>query len=283
MKRALTFGLYIVVAFVGATDLQAWGPVGHQVVVRIALSQMTPDAKALVRSILGSEDPVEASTWADRVRGDRPETYNWHFVDIPYESERYDAARDCHDSGAGDCVIAAIARERREILDRNLTPEARADSLRFLLHFVGDMHQPLHSIDNHDRGGNDVNVKVDGYTPPPDRRFPPNLHGVWDSLIIEQQGLDSEAYANQLIARLATEPLHDADTIDLVAWALEAHDVAVHDAYAFPGFWPTGPAADPVVLDRTYQRIGQAAIDRQLMRAGVRLARILNEAARQAR
>jgi hypothetical protein len=270
----------IVIALLGAADLHAWGPAGHEVVVRIALSRMTPEAKAFVLDMLGGEDPVAASNWADQIRRDRPETYNWHFVNIPYGAERYDAARDCRETPAGDCVIAEIARARRVLRDSSRSPAARAESLRFLLHFVGDLHQPLHSIDHDDRGGNDVIVQIDGYTPPSDRPMPPNLHAAWDTILIDARGLDSETYARQLVGRLATEPTVDDGTIDVVAWALEAHDEGVRYAYAFPGFRPEAPAREPVVLDRTYQRAAQAVIDRQLMRAGVRLARILNEAAK---
>lgn len=282
MKRARTLLLYTLVALFGAPDLHAWGPVGHQVVVRIALSQMTPEAQALVRDLLADEDPVEASNWADRVRSDRPNTYNWHFVDVPYGEHAYEPARDCRQTDSGDCVIAAIARERNDVVDRRLPGAARADALRFLLHFVGDLHQPLHAIDNHDRGGNDVLVAVDGYTPPPDRTYPLNLHGVWDSVLIEQRGLDAAAYADLLIERLLIEPLRDPDSIDVVAWALEGHDLAERYVYAYPGFSPAGPPEGVVPLDGTYQRIGQAVIDRQLVRAGVRLARVLDEAARRA-
>lgn len=280
MMRAMGLPTCLLVAILGAADLDAWGGIGHQVVVRIALSQMTPEAKTLIGDLLGEEDPVEVSTWADQVRRDRPETYNWHFVNIPYAADAYVAERDCRDTASGDCVIAALARERRDIVNRSLTLEARADALRFLLHFVGDVHQPLHSIDDRDRGGNDVMVQVDGYVQPPEQSFPLNLHGVWDGVLIEARGLDAESYASQLIARLAAENLHDRDTIDVVGWAVEAHDAGRLYVYAFPRLGPAAPAADPVRLDTAYQRVGQAVIDRQLMRAGVRLARILNEAAK---
>ena len=279
MKGARAIVVGVVVALLAPAHVDAWGVIGHQVVVRIALSQMTSEAKTLVGDLLGDEDPVEVSTWADEVRRDRPETYNWHFVNIPYAAEAYVAERDCRETASGDCVIGALARERRALANRSLARGARAEALRFLLHFVGDLHQPLHSIDNRDRGGNDVMVQVEGYVQPPDQPFRLNLHAVWDGVLIDARGLDAESYARQLIDRLAAEDLGDGDTIDVVGWAVEAHDVGRRDVYAFRGFQPGAPAAGPVVLDATYQRAAQAAVDRQLMRAGVRLARILNEAA----
>src|SRR5262245_27856682 len=126
------------------TPVKTWGGGGHHLISRIAYSQLTPAAKAFVLDLLGDEDFVESSTWADRVRNDRPETYNWHFVNIPYAATSYDPARDCAPTDRGDCSIAAIARARTEIVSKSRSRAQRAESLKFLIHFVEDLHQPLH-------------------------------------------------------------------------------------------------------------------------------------------
>lgn len=239
---------------------------------------MTPAAKQLVADLIGDEDFVQISTWADSVRGNRPETYNWHFVNIPYAAARYDPVRDCPPTDRGDCVIAAIERARAEIVTPGRSREARAESLKFLVHFVGDMHQPLHNIGNNDRGGNDVGTVVEGFVPA-EGRGQPNLHAVWDSTLIGLRSPDEAATAARLIARLAAEPLDDPADIDVARWSLEARDVAVKYVYAYRGFEPGAAPATAASIDAAYQRAAGPVTDTQLMRGGVRLARILNAAA----
>jgi hypothetical protein len=260
-------------------ELSAWGGIGHHVVIRIALTRMTPEAIRLAASLLDDEDIIEASTWADRVRRDRPETYNWHFVNVPFGERSYVPSRDCRQTETGDCIVAAIVRARAGLRDRARAREARAESLKFLLHLVGDLHQPLHTIGNFDRGGNDVATFVVGYQPAAGRGHP-NLHTVWDSVLIGRRGLDEAAYAALLLGRLRAEPLDEPETIDEEAWTNESHELARRFVYAYADFSAAGPPPTPVRLDPTYQRIAEPIIDRQLIRGGVRLARMLNEAAR---
>ena len=140
------------------TNLTAWGPEGHIVIATIANARLTPAARAAVRQLLGRHSLASVANFADQIRPQRPETANWHFVDIPKGETNYDPGRDCQPSPKGDCVIAAIARAETALKDRSLPRKQRAEALKFLVHFVGDLHQPLHWSDNHDRGGNDVNV-----------------------------------------------------------------------------------------------------------------------------
>jgi hypothetical protein len=228
--------------------------------------------------LLGDEDFVESSTWADRVRNDRPETYNWHFVNIPYAAASYDPARDCPPTERGDCSIAAIQRARLEIVSTTRSHAQRAESLKFLIHFVEDLHQPLHNIGNADRGGNDVGTVVEGLEPAPGRGQP-NLHSVWDSVLITRRGIDEETYAKQLIDRVKTGQADDGGDLDVVRWSIEARDLAVKHVYTYQGFAPGLPPTAAARIDGIYERAAQPIIDTQLMRAGVRLARLLNEAA----
>ena len=138
----------------------AWGAEGHRIVALIAASELTPQAKAQVESLLGGDaasSMAELSTWADEIKFRRHETGPWHYVDIEIDSQGYNAARDCP---TGDCVVAQIERDEHIVGDRSLAMPVRAEALKFLIHFVGDLHQPLHCADNHDRGGNEVKVKI---------------------------------------------------------------------------------------------------------------------------
>ena len=116
---------------------------------------------------------------ADQIRMQRPETAPWHYVNIPIhpapdEPSDYDATRDCPNDA---CVVAKIEQFERVLADRQVSQRQRLEALKYLVHFVGDVHQPLHTSNDHDRGGNEVPVTFMGRQT--------NLHAVWDTGIIE--------------------------------------------------------------------------------------------------
>ncbi len=191
-------------------------------------------------------------------------------MDIPIDARTYDEARDCPSTDKGDCVIKEIARAGAELSDPSRSDELKAESLKFLIHFVGDLHQPLHAIDNHDRGGNDVKVLAlrgeDGRNT--------NLHSAWDTGLINLSTETEAARATRLVDQQKTAPVPAG--LDVTAWALESHAVAVADTYHYPGFSATGPPADAVALDEAYRAQAMKDIDLQLQRGGARLAALLN-------
>jgi nuclease S1 len=273
--RASAAILIAVITFCSASErrVSAWGAQGHHVVARIAWALMTPAARDRASALLddqGMDAFVAAATWADDVRQDRPATYNWHFVNIHVSETKYDSGRHCPPSDRGDCVIAAIARLRSELVDSSRTPALKAESLKFLIHFVGDMHQPLHAIDNKDRGGNDVKVEAlrgeDGRAT--------TLHGAWDTGLINLSDETEVARAERLIIDLASHSI-SAD-LDVVKWAEGNHEVATKVVYNYPGFSPAGPPTTAITLDAAYRSAAARVIDRQLQLGGARLAALLN-------
>jgi hypothetical protein len=155
-------------------DVDAWGSVGHRVLARVAASRLSTHTRQEVKTLLSGRSLAAVSTLPDEWRTTtRPETAPWHFVDIPKSETTYDPARDCQN---GDCVIEAIARQQAILSDHTKTKKARTEALIFLVHLVGDVHQPLHCADDHDRGGNEVQVQFFG--------IDDNLHAVWDSSLI---------------------------------------------------------------------------------------------------
>ena len=123
----------------------AWDAEGHRIIAQIAADELTPEAKQQVQSLLGGDAAIsmtEASTWADEIRRTRPDTARWHFVDIPVGSRGYDYARDCRNQ---NCVVAQIDRAETYHCGSHVFAPGRAEALRFLIHFVGDIHQPLRS------------------------------------------------------------------------------------------------------------------------------------------
>ncbi len=271
MPRVAMLVVVSAIVLVAPARPAAWGPDGHRIVARIALVHLAPQARQEVDRILEGDplDFIEASNWADMVRPDRPETYNWHFVDVPYGVYEYDALRDCPPSDGGDCVLAAIDRLRETLADRSVERARRAEALKYLIHFVGDLHQPLHSITNNDRGGNDVGVDLGG-------ERPSNLHAVWDRAVIARRELTDEVYATRLLERLAATPL-SAGPVNPLAWALESHARAEAYVYQYPEFIKGVPPPAPITLDEAYWDRAAPIVDERLTLAGLRLAALINE------
>lgn len=248
-----------------APDAHAWGELGHRIVGHLAEARLTPAARAEVARLLAGEaEPTLAgvSTWADRLRdappADDPElgrrTSTWHYVNLAEDGCRYDAARDCPD---GNCVVGAIERQVATLRDRTQPAEARLRALKFVVHFVGDVHQPLHAGFAHDKGGNDFQVQFRGEGS--------NLHRVWDSGLLRAAGHEE----HDLVAKLRA----DATRVALAtpaAWAEASCRVAVQD-----GFYPAKRT-----LDDAYTRTWMPTVDAQLGAAGWRLADVLNDALR---
>jgi hypothetical protein len=272
LASATLIALAIVMSPQAVAPVSAWGAVGHRVVARIAWALMTPAARSQATSLLeGGQDAfVAAGTWADEVRSNRPETYNWHFVDIPVGQPRYDATRDCPPTEKGDCVIAEIARARVELVESSRSVPLKGEALKFLIHFVGDLHQPLHAVDNHDRGGNDV--KVAALRGEEGRAT--NLHSAWDTGLINLSTETEAARADRLLAEIQARPL--SISLDVVKWVEESHDVGVKVVYRYPSFSLAGPGADPITLDDAYRAAAARAIDSRLALAGARLAALVN-------
>lgn len=256
--------LAFILFFNGFTmDAMAWGHEGHKIVAEVAEHYLNATAKEKITRLLASihqKNIADIASWADMYRRTHPETGPWHYVDIPLNATSYDSSKYCKNGG---CVVSAITKFERELANTNLSEEERAIALKFVVHFIGDVHQPLHSSDNNDRGGNDVKVTFfDHHT---------NLHAVWDYGIIEKTGMDAEQYSAYLIQKYHSDA---ADVTQLekgtpVNWAMQAHGLAVKYAYG------DKPADNE--LGETYYKDCLPIVNQQLFDAGVRLAGALNK------
>jgi hypothetical protein len=254
MRRLLLLAL-------ASSPLFGWGGEGHRLIARIAYAQLTPAAREQVAAILApGASLMSISSWADEVRRERKETGPWHYVDIPITARHLDMARDCP---KGDCVLTKITDFRKTLADPSATPDARREALMFLVHFVADMHQPLHCSDNKDKGGNDVKIAFFGN--------PSNLHSVWDSGLIGRIKKSEDELFTELSAESQKHARKWAKG-SVEDWAEQAHKAAQKVVY---GRLPKGAA--PVPLDSTYERSADPLIMAQLAKAGARLARVLNE------
>lgn len=257
-----------------AANAGAWGPEGHSVIAEIAQRRLTPQAAAMVERLLGpGHSLASVASWADDIRDVRRYTYNWHFVDIPLASTSYDASRDCRRTRKGDCVVAELDRLRGQLRCAG-SEDLKRDALLYAVHFVGDIHQPLHTVGDA-RGGNQIEVEV-ALTPLRCTKrckreaFRKNFHAVWDETLITSTVWDWGAYVERLEDGWLKSPqAASADGGTPRDWALETHAEA-------RTVWNLLPASR--VIDDDYYKKALPIVDRQLGLAGLRLARFLNEA-----
>ena len=246
-----------------ATQALAWSRDGHAIVGMLAEGQLRPAARLEVARLLAGEpDPTLAgvAAWADDVRAaEGPgKSAPSHYVNFKGGDCSYMPARDCPD---GNCVIAAINRNFLILSDHARPDAERRDALKYLVHFVGDVHQPLHSTPRDDKGGGDFQVNYRGTGS--------NLHKVWDRLIIERRKSTPADYASALASQptMAADATRSSDR-PAVDWALESCRIVLDG-----NLYPSGHMVDDAYFDHQ-----APTVDLRLRLAGNRLADMLNSA-----
>jgi nuclease S1 len=241
------------------SSAEAWGSQGHQVVANLAQAQLSARANRTVERLLALEPGqtlASISTWADEHRS--PATAAWHYVNFPKNSCSYSAERDCPD---GQCVVAAIDRQR-DILASLATDEVRLRALKYLVHLVADVHQPLHAGYGEDRGGNSYQLQA--------FMRGTNLHAFWDSGLIRALGQDTE----DMSARLGSINISAARSQDLerARGDLNAAQAAEESCRIVgqPGFYPVR------LVDQAYVQRFTPTMEQRLQMAGARLAGLIN-------
>jgi hypothetical protein len=266
----------------------AWSNEGHQIVAQIARDELTPQARAWVDRLLADDkdtltapDMLSRASWADAWRGaGHRETASWHFVDIEIDKPDLSAACYGFPKAAGpasagpadDCVVDKLNEFEAE-LSSPATPEPeRILALKYVLHFVGDIHQPLHASDNHDKGGNCVQLSLGG-----PRTL--NLHAYWDTAVLEPLRPDPVAAARALEAEITPAEKAAWRKGTPADWAREGYGLARSAVYTMGSAPGCATGAAPITLSLAYQTHAQAVARVQLEKAGVRLAATLNSAA----
>jgi hypothetical protein len=226
----------------------AWNGEAHQLVAWVAEARLSDKAKAGVKELLGDADLSDAVvvSWADEVRRERKETAPWHYVAIPVDAAGYDpAAKHWND---GQNVIEVIERFTKVLADKKALKEDRVEALKFVVHFVGDLHQPLHCADrNGDKGGNGRLVFFPG------RKKAVSLHTVWDTLILPRsKGKQSVAeYGDALNDKITEKQAKAWATGTPRAWAAECWKIAREQVYA-----DIPPAGDQEYIAKDHSSIG---------------------------
>ena len=277
----------------GLQPALSWGDDGHKTIALIAQRCLAADVKMKLVAMLAADpdnltkhDIASEATWADKYRDENnrqdhyEQTKNWHFTDI--EIDHPDLVAACFgrkplppgtlasNGDSEDCAVDKIEQFQVELSASDTDAEERLFALKFILHLVGDIHQPLHSSDNHDQGGNRVKIVVDGFRHSPKDE----LHGFWDTQFVDDIAKPPAALASQLVAQISLDDARTWAQGTPDDWAREAFEIAKADAYGNP----------PLSRDST-QHLGSNYVDQaeldvrlQLSRAGIRLAHVLNMA-----
>lgn len=261
--------------------VQAWGHFGHDTTARIALANIEPDTRRSIARLFAYERQLgtpacrmrtlaEASTWPDCLRGEGWRwryTFAWHYQTQPV-SKPYDARKNC---SGGACVSAQIERNHRILADERLPGNVRLEALAFMVHFAGDIHMPLHSGDNDDRGGNDVAAT---YGIAPGR----NLHAVWDGALAERAITSAEPPLVRRYSPAERAALASGEPAD---WGHESWKLARDFVYANALGRPLAEGEEsPEAATLTQEAIAAAVpvAERRIVQAGLRIAALLDSA-----
>lgn len=267
-KRSLHLALSLLMVSLLPARAVGWERKGHQIIARIAEDRLSSNARQNVAKLLGKETLESASTWADDVSRARKDTERWHFVDIPSDKNDYIPRRDCK-LPDGICLIEAIERQIAVLKTPGEDPVRRTEALKFIVHLIGDLHQPFHVSTKFepffDRYGYKVQVTFFGRGA--------DLHSVWDDSLIShalgQSNLIVADYAGQLSRRVTKRMMVGNNVYTrgtITDWALEAHRAA-RAAY---------PTEGDTKLGGEYYDRNRLVVENQLIKAGVRLATVLN-------
>lgn len=236
--------------------VMAWGGLGHKVVAYIAQDSLTNRAKNQINELLALENHkniVDISTWADKHREDFPE-FPFHTVRIPLDASVYNTQRDCL-SASRLCVVIGLEQKINLLNDKKSSPQERLQALKLVVHFLGDIHQPLHAS---------------AKTGVPAVLYGQNLtmHAIWDSQSVDQFGMTPRPLSKQLEINLPNVVQGTPED-----WANEGHQIAL--GY-FKPLLDNTPKGQPIKLQDDYLRSIAPVVRLRLQEAGVRLGRILN-------
>lgn len=308
--RALCLALWCTSVLAGSAF--AWGCKGHQIVALIAERHLTPEARQYLEALLQDNpaDPqlkrycgnfagsllADASTWPDDVRNTR-KNGPWHYIDIPRHAPQRPLDTYCGDSG---CVTRAISEQLAILENPHAEPNLRAEALRYIVHFVGDLHMPLHASTNNDQGGNCVPVSFLGTSPQKhNHSYSPNLHSIWDTSILEHDmnGADPQTFADELEKKFRRNlGSWQKAGVHMDRWTWESHNLA--ESLAYGKLHPKDAVETPVevrscsddnnvgerllqmhfTVDEKYQKAAAPLVEKRVAQAGIRLALILTEA-----
>jgi nuclease S1 len=265
----------------------AWGPEGHRMVGEIAERYLNLKAQSRVLDLLEADRMADGqlsgrytlgdvANWADEIKDTEwgKRRGSWHYDDVPL-CEAADYAKYCR---SGRCASAQLARQIEILGNERARPGQRTEALKWVVHIVGDIHQPLHAANRGDRGGNRVQVSFFG-----ERDNPPygtlNLHAVWDVSMVRRLVADRGGERSIASAAIADSDRNAWEKGSISGWIGESHRIARDIVYPLLPVVAScsSKIVSVVAIDQTYYAKAAPVIEIQIRKAGVRLARVLNE------
>jgi len=245
-----------------ATALISWGVTGHKTIGKIAENHLTPKARAAVQDLLGDQTLADVSTWADEVRNQTEyrKTAPWHFLNLPLGLTYTEFQRQVEGMGP-DNVYGALIKCEQELTYPGTPREKKIEDLKFIVHFVGDLHQPMHISRAEDKGGNTIQLNYEGQGT--------NLHSLWDTKLLEHQGLSYQQLAEKY-DHISAQQIKQWQNDPLIKWAWESYEVS-------STLYAEVDAMKGRSIDNGYYVAHIGIIQERIEKAGVRLAGVLNE------
>lgn len=242
--------------------LISWGVTGHRTIAKIAENHLTPKAKAAVQELLGNESMADVAPWADEVRSS-PEyrlTAPWHFLNLPLGLSYPEFQKKVEGMSESN-VYSALHQCEQELTDKNTTRAQKIVALKFVIHLVGDLHQPMHISRAEDKGGNTIQLNYEGNGT--------NLHSLWDTYLLEHTGRSYEQLA-QGYDHVSPQQIQQWQSDPLIKWIWESYEIS-SKLYA-----EVDAMKDRSVGD-AYYKSHIAIIGGRIQQGGIRLAGVLNE------
>jgi hypothetical protein len=242
--------------------LISWGYTGHRTIGLIAENNLNLKAKATIKNLLGDTSIADACTWADDARREPQfkETGNWHFLNLPLGLNFQDFKKYVDTIGK-DNVYSALINAEQILKDKKSTREQQVHSLKFLMHFVGDLHQPMHISRAEDKGGNTIQLNYEGKGT--------NLHSLWDTKMLEHQGLTYAQLAAKY-SQVAPADIKQWQKDPLIIWIWESYQISSQ-------LYAEVDAMGKRVIDDEYYQKHLPVVEKRIQQAGIRLAGLLNQ------
>ena len=256
-RKLITFGAFLAISVL----LLSWGVTGHRTVGKIAERHLTANAVAGVKELLGTESLADVSTWADELRNDPAykSTGPWHYLNLPLGLSY--AEFEAKVKGMSEAnVYSALQEQERLLADKTVPREKRIDALKFIVHFVGDLHQPMHVSRAEDKGGNTIQLNYDGQGT--------NLHSLWDTKLIEHTGMTYDQLADKW-DNVSAAQVKQWQSDPLIKWIWESYE-------ASSKLYAEVDAMKSRSIDDSYYQSHIGIIQQRIELAGVRLAGVLN-------
>ncbi len=242
--------------------LLSWGYTGHRTIGLITENHLNPTAKTAVKDLLGDTSIGDACTWADDARKEPQfaNTANWHFLNLPV-GLNYADFKHYIDTLKTENVYTALINAEKQLADKNSSKQQKVHALKFMMHFVGDLHQPMHISREEDKGGNTIQVNYN------DKGT--NLHSLWDTRMLEKEGLTY----TQLAAKFDT--ISEADikqwqSDPIILWMWESYQIST-------ALYAEIEQMDKKVIDDTYYQKHMPTVQKRMQQSAIRLAGLLNK------